>query len=498
MTIISMKALLESGVHFGHRTHKWHPAMKPYIFTERNSIHIIDLQKTVKALQQAYNIVRDTTTDGGSVLFVGTKRQAQETIQEEALRAGMPYVTVRWLGGMLTNWRTIRARVNELERLERMRDKGDFERITKKEALILSREIERLEMLLGGIRHMARLPELLFVVDVRREETAIHEANLLNIPVIALVDTNCDPRNVDYVIPSNDDAIRAIKLLVAKIADAAIEGKASRKEEPEEEHAAPAQVVMAGAEEPELTDEELLGAATLAKISSRLNVADIAELVTVPDELIDAADLEELATEDLEAEELEEELEAEIEDELWKKSLKAMKSKKKQKTRQRLIMAITTQQIKELREATGTGILDCRKALEQAGGDFDKALDFLREKGLATAAKRADRAASEGMVELYSHGNGRVGVMVEVNCETDFVARSEPFRNFAHEIALQIAASSPHYIKAEEVPAAVLEHEREIARNRAREEGKAEAVLDQIVDGRIEKFLDEVCLLRQV
>ena len=160
-------------------------------------------------------------------------------------------------------------------------------------------------------------------------------------------------------------------------------------------------------------------------------------------------------------------------------------------------MAITTQQIKELREATGVGVLDCRKALEQANGDFDKALDYLREKGLATAAKRADRDASDGMVEIYSHGNGRVGVMLEVNCETDFVARAEPFRTFAHEIALQIAASAPHYIKAEQVPAAVLDHEREIARNRAKEEGKAEAVLDKIVEGRIEKFLDEVCLLRQ-
>ena len=310
MTIISMKALLESGVHFGHRTHKWHPAMKPYIFTERNSIHIIDLQKTVKALQQAYNIVRDTTAEGGSVLFVGTKRQAQETIQEEAVRAGMPYVTIRWLGGMLTNWRTIRARVNELERLERMRDKGDFERITKKEALILSREIERLEMLLGGIRHMARLPEILFVVDVRREETAIHEANLLKIPVIALVDTNCDPGNVDYVIPSNDDAIRAIKLLVAKIADAAIEGKAARKEEPEEEHA-PAQVVMAGAEEPELSDEELLGAATLAKISSHLNVAEFVEEEGAPVEVVDVEEIEGpegvgFEAEDFEAEEVDE------------------------------------------------------------------------------------------------------------------------------------------------------------------------------------------------
>lgn len=269
MSIISMKALLESGVHFGHRTHKWHPSMKPYIFTERNSIHIIDLQKTVKAVEQVYSMVRDVAAGGGAILFVGTKRQAQETIQEEATRAGMPYVTNRWLGGMLTNWRTIRQRINELERLERMRDSGDFSRITKKEALIHSREIERLETLLGGIRNMVRLPDLVFVVDVVREETAIHEANLLNIPVIGMVDTNCDPRNVDYVIPSNDDAIRAIKLMVSKIADAVVEGKAMRKEEELEEKPVFA-ARRAVVEEPELADEELLGEATLAKLSSRV------------------------------------------------------------------------------------------------------------------------------------------------------------------------------------------------------------------------------------
>lgn len=274
MSVISMKALLESGVHFGHRTHKWHPGMKPYIFTERNGIHIIDLQKTVKSVEAAYNLVRDTVADGGNVLFVGTKRQAQETIQLEAERVGMPYVTERWLGGMLTNWRTMRSRINELERLERMRDSGDFGRITKKEALIHSRQIERLEMLLGGIRSMTRLPELLFVVDVMREETAIHEANLLNIPVIGMVDTNCDPRNVDFVIPSNDDAIRAIKLMVAKIADAVEEGKALRKDEvSEEEIRVSARTVV---EEPELADEDLLGEATLAKIGTRSDrLADI-------------------------------------------------------------------------------------------------------------------------------------------------------------------------------------------------------------------------------
>jgi small subunit ribosomal protein S2 len=269
MAVISMKALLESGVHFGHRTHKWHPGMKPYIFTERNGIHIIDLQKTSKALDQAYNVVRERVSEGGTMLFVGTKRQAQETIQNESARCGMPYVTERWLGGMLTNWRTIRARINELERLERMRDTNNFGHVTKKEALIYTRKIERLEMLLSGIRNMNRLPDLVFVVDISRETTAIHEANLLEIPVIAMVDTNCDPKTIDYVIPSNDDAIRAIKLIIGKMADAVIEGKAMRKEEVAEEEAA-LEASRGMIEEPELADEDLLGEATLAKLSAQV------------------------------------------------------------------------------------------------------------------------------------------------------------------------------------------------------------------------------------
>ncbi len=307
MAIVPMKALLESGVHFGHRTHKWNPAMKPYIFTERNSIHIIDLQKTVKALDEAYNLVRDTVAEDGTVLFVGTKRQAQETILLEATRCGMPYVTMRWLGGMLTNWRTIRQRINELDGLERMRDRGDFERLTKKEVLLLTRRMDRLESLLGGIRHMPGLPDLLFVVDVRREETAIHEANLLNIPVVAMVDTNCDPRNIDYVIPSNDDAIRAIKLLVAKIADAVIEGKAMREEE-EEVVPAPEMMRMVGAEEPELSDEELLGEATLAKLASA--AAEEAEESEREEEIAEAEELEAVEAEEAEEAEEVEEVEA--------------------------------------------------------------------------------------------------------------------------------------------------------------------------------------------
>jgi small subunit ribosomal protein S2 len=290
-TVVSMKALLESGVHFGHRTNKWDPHMRPFIFTERNGIHIIDLQQTVKAINQAYSVVRDNVSTGGQVLFVGTKRQAQETVKEEAMRCGMPYVTERWLGGMLTNWVTIYQRINELERLERMRDSGEINRLTKKEGLLISREINRLEIRLSGVRTMNKLPELVFVVDVSREETAIHEANLMNIPVIALVDTNCDPSGVDYVIPSNDDAIRAIKLLVSKIADAVIEGKAAYKEEIVETAAPSAesvQVIPATRTridlEEELEDKDLLGEATLAKLSPARHEVEQQEAEEVPAE----------------------------------------------------------------------------------------------------------------------------------------------------------------------------------------------------------------------
>ncbi len=277
-TVVSMKALLESGVHFGHRTNKWEPRMRPYIFTERNGIHIIDLQQTVKALNNAYNVVRDCVAGGGTVLFVGTKRQAQETVREEAVRCGMPFVTERWMGGILTNWATMHARIQEMERLEKMRDTGEIHRLTKKEGLLIEREIKRLDIRLSGLRKMKRVPDYVFIVDVCRETTAVLEANKLDIPVIAMVDTNCDPSGIDYVIPSNDDAIRAIKLLVGKIADAVIEGKAVRKDETGEEEeglvtaaAAPrARAPREGMEvEEDVDDNVLLGEATLAKLGGR-------------------------------------------------------------------------------------------------------------------------------------------------------------------------------------------------------------------------------------
>ncbi len=266
MVGVSMKDLLETGVHFGHRTRKWNPRMRPFIFTERNNIHIIDLQQTLDSLIEAYDLIRDTVAAGGNILFVGTKRQAQETIELEARRCGMPYVNARWLGGTLTNWRTIRSRIDELNELERRRDEGELELLTKKEALTITRRIDKLEERLGGIREMKTVPDLLYAVDVRRAETAVHEANLLNIPVIALVDTNCDPSGVDYVIPSNDDAIRAIKLLTSTIAKAALEGREMRKDlDVDDDQIAPEGQELAALD---ASDEELLGEATLAKLQS--------------------------------------------------------------------------------------------------------------------------------------------------------------------------------------------------------------------------------------
>ncbi len=228
MAIVSMKELLEAGVHFGHRSRRWHPKMRSYIFTERNGIHIIDLQQTIRMLDDAYKFVRDTAAEGGTVLFVGTKRQAQENLQMQAERCGMPFVTERWLGGTLTNFRTIRQRCNYLLELEQQKEIGEFARLLKKEALWKERELAKLERRFGGIKNMYYLPSALFVVDVRREEIAVKEANTLGIPVVAMVDTNCDPDPIDYIIPANDDAIRAIKLMVTKLADAVIEGQQMR------------------------------------------------------------------------------------------------------------------------------------------------------------------------------------------------------------------------------------------------------------------------------
>ncbi|SER60008.1 30S ribosomal protein S2 [Salipaludibacillus aurantiacus] len=223
MAVISMKQLLEAGVHFGHQTRRWNPKMDRYIFTERNGIYIIDLQKTVKKVEEAFNFVRDLAAQGGTMLFVGTKKQAQDSVKEEAERCGMYFINQRWLGGTLTNFDTIRKRIARLVQLETMEEDGTFDVLPKKEVVLLKKEMDRLEKFLGGIKEMDRLPDALFIIDPRKERIAVAEAHKLNIPIVGIVDTNCDPDEIDYVIPGNDDAIRAVRLLTAKMADAIIE-----------------------------------------------------------------------------------------------------------------------------------------------------------------------------------------------------------------------------------------------------------------------------------
>jgi small subunit ribosomal protein S2 len=255
VAVVSMRELLESGSHFGHRVRRWNPKMRRYIFRERNGIHIIDLQQTVRGLETAYKVVQEKVASGGTILFVGTKRQAQASIQEEATRCSMPHITERWLGGTLTNFRTIRQRVDYMEELEQQDARGEFEKLPKKEALMLRRLILKLNRRLDGLRNMRKLPDMIFIADVHRETLAVNEASKLGIPIVAMVDTNCDPDPIDYVIPANDDAIRSIRLMASKVAEAALEGHRVRE------------IVEAeDAEMDQLSDEDWLGPSVLEKL----------------------------------------------------------------------------------------------------------------------------------------------------------------------------------------------------------------------------------------
>ena len=398
--------------------------MKPYIFGARNGIYIIDLQQTVKLFRDAYGHIRDVVADGGTIMFVGTKKQAQDAIREEAERCGMLYVNNRWLGGMLTNFQTIKASIDRLKKLEEiLEDPKMAEALTKKEMLGIRRERDKLLTAMGGIKNMKRLPDAMFVIDPKKEEIAVREANQLSIPVVAVVDTNCDPDLIDWKIPGNDDAIRAIRLFTAAIADAVLEGKAlARGAQPRQ-----------GRRRRQRGGGGAIAGARHGRGRSAL-------------------------------------------------------------------MEIRAETVKELREKTGAGFMDCKKALAEVSGDLEQAVRWLREKGLAAAAKRAGRTTSEGLVGTYLHAGGRIGVLVEVNCETDFVAKTPDFQNLVKELAMQVAAASPalpRYVRREEVPAEVVEQEREIYRAQAKSSGKPEKVIEKIAEGKVDKFLSDVCLLEQ-
>ena len=386
MAVVTMKQLLDSGTHFGHQTRRWNPKMKRFIFTDRNGIYIIDLQQTLTFIDKAYEFVKETVAHGGSVMFVGTKKQAQESVAAEATRVGMPYVNQRWLGGMLTNFSTVHKRLQRLKELEAMEQTGGFEGRTKKEILMLTREKNKLERSLGGIRDMAKVPSAIWVVDTNKEHIAVGEARKLGIPIIAILDTNCDPDEVDYPIPGNDDAIRSAALLTKVIASAVAEGLQARAGvgrndgKPEAVAAEPL---------PEWEQELLAGAAatTAGRCPCRHRRCC-----------------------------------GRNRNHRWILGKAEMAN-------------YTAADVKRLRELTGAGMLDCKNALVASDGDFDKAVEALRIKGAKDVGKRAERATAEGLVAAKD------GALIELNSETDFVAKNAEFQQLANKV-VEAAVSS--------------------------------------------------------
>ena len=509
MPTVSMRQLLEAGVHFGHQTRRWNPKMKPYIFAERNGIHIIDLAQTVKRLDAALEFVTETVARGESVLFVGTKKQAQEPVMQEAIRAGQPYVTKRWLGGMMTNFVTIRKRIGLLDQLEARQLAGDFDRLPKKEAALLTEELNKLQATLGGIRKMKRQPGAIFIVDPHRERIAVTEANKLEIPVVGTGDTNVDPDELDYIIPANDDAIRSIRLLCQLVADAAIEGARQRaahsSAEPEAPEAASA-VEEAGFDESAAADlvAQLTAGGTLSfdPDSTTTSCPAPRRPTAVPRRRRGPPRPPRRPRPPADP------------------GARPMQPGPAARRRLRRRAGTTRQPparpdrapsrhrsthpwrspadaVKELRERTGAGMMDCKRALEETGGDMDKAVALLREKGLAAAAKKAGRDAREGLVSSYIHTGGRVGVLIEVNCETDFVARTDEFQKLVRDLAMQVAGLAPQYVDVDRIPEDVLLAKKAALAADESVQAKPEAIREKIVEGQLAKWYKEVCLLEQ-
>ena len=657
MAVVTMRQLLEAGVHFGHQTRRWNPKMKRFIYGERNGIYIIDLQKTSTAIESTYGFLRDTVAKGGNVLFVGTKKQAQESIKSQAERVGMPYVNFRWLGGMLTNFTTIYKRLQRLKELEAMVATGATDVLPKKEVLRLGHEREKLERNLGGIRDMTRLPAAVWIVDTRKEHIAVTEARKLGIPVVAILDTNCDPDEVDYPIPGNDDAIRAGSLLTRIVADAVAEGLRLRSvyasEAAGKEGAATISASPADEEPLAEWERELLESDSGRQAeTSRFGKADGAAAAAAPSadkpassgrsgsaggragtqsrsgakgatqaearpaarpapgarprarprpsrpppprrrpgppsrrpaprpsrpmpprrrprpatrpaqapatatatrrpptpraRARPAPTPRQPATPKARARPAPRPAtrprarrrppatpKAKVRPPPSPTTRPAPRARARPPTPPRLPptpptrrgspgpraardltddigtraqqgappdMEITAAQVKALRDATGAGMMDCRNALREAGGDLDKATQLLREAGKAGVEKRAGRSTTQGVVDAYLHTPDpnlppKLGVLVELDCETDFVAKTDEFQRLAHEIALHIAVADPSYIRREEVPEDLLAEEREIYAKQA--EGKPEHIVEKIVEGKLKDYYKQVVLLDQ-
>ena len=459
MAVVTMRQLLESGVHFGHQTRRWNPKMKRFIMTERNGIYIIDLQQSLTYINNAYEFVKETVAHGGTILFVGTKKQAQEPIAEQATRVGMPYVNHRWLGGMLTNFQTISKRLTRLKELEEINfDDVAGSSFTKKELLILKRERDKLEKTLGGIRSMTKVPSAVWIVDTKKEHLAVDEARKLGLPVIAILDTNCDPDEVDYKIPGNDDAIRSVTLLTRVVADAVAEGlvrarpaapaprPASRSRWPSGSASSTPRPLLPQSPlrpprllPPRPSRPEAVPATAEAAEALQSDAAEQAPLEPPVDQAAETpAEQAARAAEQPPAEQADARRrpsrpepgcrtgDSRFHVPLTKRANQSMAN-------------YTAADIKALREQTGAGMLDVKKALDEAEGDRAKAVEILRVKGLKGVTKREGRSASNGLVAAQADDG--VGTLVEVNCETDFVAKGEKFIALADQVLAQAVAS---------------------------------------------------------
>ena len=533
MAVVSMRQLLEAGVHFGHQTRRWNPKMKRFILGERNGIYLIDLRKTLTGVESAYSFVRDLVADGGTILFVGTKKQTQGPVAEYAEACNMPFVNQRWLGGMLTNFSTVSGRVKRMQELRAMQAAGDFEGMPKREALQHTRELEKLSRNLGGIADLDRLPNAVFVIDTKKEHIAVTEARKLGLPVVAVVDTNCDPDVIDYVIPGNDDAIRSGSLMCRVIADAVVEGRFIAEHRRKNAPPAPEESGPSSAPRPRRAQAAAAAAAAPPAAPAAAPAAACTRC---------------------------------------RAGRAGRAGRQPRAGRGGLIVAsFTAKDVQTLRQMTGAGILDCRNALEETGGDIEEAAKLLREKGLAGAAKRSDREAAEGAVAVARSGDA--AAVVELRCETDFVAKAEEFvaltnelaalvaakgedaatelndaidglrstlkenisvgrvrrlvaesgqiidtylhlqagrgvnavavvieggtDELAHDIAVHIAFTKPAYLSRDEVPEAEVAAERETLTTISRNEGKPEAAMEKIVEGRMTGWFKERVLLDQ-
>ena len=466
-----LKELLEAGVHFGHQTRRWNPNMRRYIFGELDGIHIIDLIQTETLLEQARVFAGELSSGGGTVLFVGTKKQARGPVQEWADRCKMPYVNQRWLGGLLTNFNTISQRISRLHELTDWRDEGKLDLLPTKERMGMQAELAKLEYNLGGVRDMDRLPDAVFVTDLKTEEIAVREAARLRIPIIGLVDTNCDPNPVDFVIPGNDDAIRSCQLVIGTIGGAIESGAGAWRIQEEKRIAEEMARRKKDDEERKKREEE-----EKARVAAEEAAKKAAE-----EKAVEAAKAGSRGSPRRQT----------------RGAARRPGADAGARPGGRLLMAITAADVKALRDRTGAAMMDCKSALAESDGDVDRAIEILRVKGQASAAKREGRGTEEGVVSSYIHANDKVGAMVEVQCETDFVARNEDFKAFAYEVALHIAATAPRYVSSEEIPAEEREAERKVFEEKAKEEGKPDDVVEKIVDGQLSKWASEVALLDQ-